>query len=505
LIKYGQTLTLIDSPTDGNSILFKHRINTAFSTYFSNMKAPVKKGDVLENQLVEDLTSEGQGIVRLDKFVIFVDGAAPGDCVDLSIRYVKKNYAESVIQKIITPSAERVQPNCEHFGTCGGCKMQHIRYERQLSLKQTAVHNALQRIGKLEFPEVQAIKGAQEIYAYRNRLDYACSSKRWMTTAEIETGLPMTEPALGFHVPGRFDKVIDINSCHLQADLSNRIRNDVRKYALENGLSFFNTISQEGFLRNLIIRSSSTNEWMVIVVFKEDNHEQRMGLLNHLTASFPEITSLLYIINGKRNDTIFDQEVLCHHGRDHIFEEMEGLRFKISAKSFYQTNSGQALELYRIVRSFAGLTGSENVYDLYTGTGTIALFLARNAKHVAGIDYISDAIEDAKANAVRNTISNVAFRSGDLKETLNEDFITTYGRPDVIVTDPPRSGMHEDVVRKLIELAPPRIVYVSCNPSTQARDLQLLSEKYRIEKVQPVDMFPHTTHVENVVLLESRS
>ena len=473
--------------------------------YFCIMKAPVKRGDLLENKLVEELGSEGQGILRLDNFVIFIESGVPGDRADIMIRMVKKNYAVGSIHKLHSSSHLRTPPQCEHFGTCGGCKMQHIDYGRQLLLKQTAVKDAFERIGKLDFPNLEEVVAGPEIYGYRNRLDYACSNKRWMTTEEIASGIPVSDPALGFHVPGRFDKVIDIKKCHLQPDLTNSIRNEIKRFAIENEWTFFNPTSQEGFLRNIIIRNSSVNEWMVIVVFKENDDQKINLLLHHLGNIFPEITSLLYIVNDKRNDTIFDRDVICFKGRDHIFEEMEGLRFKISAKSFYQTNSKQAEKLYNIARSFAGLTGKENVYDLYTGTGTIALFVASHAKHVAGIDYIEDAILDARDNAARNGINNVSFQAGDLKETLNEDFITKFGTPDVIITDPPRSGMHPDVVAKLNFLNASRIVYVSCNPSTQARDLQMMTEKYQIIKVQPVDMFPHTTHIENVTLLERRN
>ncbi|MFM8431642.1 MAG: 23S rRNA (uracil(1939)-C(5))-methyltransferase RlmD, partial [Bacteroidota bacterium] len=341
-------------------------------------------------------------------------------------------------------------------------------------------------------------------YGYRNRLDFTCASKRWLTKEEIAQDMIINDPAIGFHIPGRFDKVLDITHCHLQDGISNAVKNEIRDFALGNGISFFDTISQEGMLRNLIVRSSSIGETMVIVVFKEDHVESRELLLDHLVNRFPEITSLLYIINNKRNDTIFDQEVKLRYGRDHIFEEMEGLRFKVSAKSFYQTNSDQAYELYKATRQLAGLTGRENIYDLYTGTGTIAMFIAGSASHVAGIDYIDDAIKDARENAIRNGIDNVSFESGDLKETLNADFISKYGHPDVVITDPPRSGMHPDVVQKLLELKPDRIVYVSCNPTTQARDLQILDNDFQITAIQPVDMFPHTMHVENITLLQKR-
>lgn len=466
------------------------------------MKLPFKRGDVLEQVRVEDLTTEGHGIARVDRAVLFIEGAAPGDLVNVQVYRTKKNYGEAKIVELLETSADRTTPRCAHFGTCGGCKLQHIVYERQLAFKQKLVTDAFERIGKVEFPELLPILGSAEVFAYRNRLDYAAADRRWLTAEEIASGEPISSPGLGFHIPGRFDKILDITTCHLQDNRSNTIRNSIKEYAVKHGLEFFNPVSQEGFLRNVIVRSTSTGEWMVIIVFKKEQEKERIGLLEHVRDSFPEITSLLYIINEKRNDTIFDQDVVCFSGRDHILEEMEGLTFKISAKSFYQTNSHQAYALYRITRDFAGLTGAENVYDLYTGTGTIAQFVAKAAKHVAGIDYVDDAIADAGINAANNKIDNVAFVAGDLKDAFNDDFIAKNGLPDVIITDPPRSGMHPDVVQKILELKPVRIVYVSCNPTTQARDIQLLSTDYRIEKIQPVDMFPHTTHVENVVLLQ---
>ncbi len=466
------------------------------------MKLPFKRGDVLEQVRVEDLTTEGHGIARVDRAVLFIEGAAPGDLVNVQVYRTKKNYGEAKIVELLETSADRTTPRCAHFGTCGGCKLQHIVYERQLAFKQKLVTDAFERIGKVEFPELLPILGSAEVFAYRNRLDYAAADRRWLTAEEIASGEPISSPGLGFHIPGRFDKILDITTCHLQDNRSNTIRNSIKEYAVKHGLEFFNPVSQEGFLRNVIVRSTSTGEWMVIIVFKKEQEKERIGLLEHVRDSFPEITSLLYIINEKRNDTIFDQDVVCFSGRDHILEEMEGLTFKISAKSFYQTNSHQAYALYRITRDFAGLTGAENVYDLYTGTGTIAQFVAKAAKHVAGIDYVDDAIADAGINAANNKIDNVAFVAGDLKDAFNNDFIAKNGLPDVIITDPPRSGMHPDVVQKILELKPVRIVYVSCNPTTQARDIQLLSTDYRIEKIQPVDMFPHTTHVENVVLLQ---
>ncbi len=447
------------------------------------------------------MTTEGHGVARVDRAVLFIAGGAPGDIANIRVIRTKKKHGEAVIEQLLQPSTFRVTPACEHFGTCGGCKMQHIAYSQQLTLKEKVVVDAFQRIGKVDFPELLPILGSANVFQYRNRLDYACATKRWLTEQEIQSDAIINEAAIGFHVPGRFDKVLDVRRCHLQDEFTNTIRNAVRTYAIANGLTFFDPISQEGFLRNVIVRSTSTGQWMVIVVFKSEDEAGRIGLLTHLRDQYPAITSLLYIINEKRNDTIFDQEVVCFSGNDHIVEEMEGLKFKISAKSFYQTNSLQAYELYKITREFAGLTGQENVYDLYTGTGTIAQFVATKARQVAGIDYIEDAILDARLNAERNGVKNVRFQAGDLKDTLNDDFINENGVPDVIITDPPRSGMHPDVVQKILQLKPQRIVYVSCNPTTQARDVQMMSDQYRIEKIRPVDMFPHTTHVECVVLL----
>lgn len=466
------------------------------------MKLPFKRGDLLNDVRVEDLTTEGHGIARVDRAVLFIEGAAPGDIVDILVYRTKKNYGEAKVITIKSSSPDRTTPRCQHFGVCGGCKLQHITYDRQLAFKQKLVTDAFERIGKVEFPELLPIVGSELIFEYRNRLDYAAADRRWLTSEEIASGVPITSPALGFHVPGRFDKILDIERCHLQENTSNSIRNFIKDHAIKRGLEFFNPVSQEGLLRNVIVRSTSTNEWMVIVVFKKEDKAARIELLEQLRGHFPHITSLLYIINEKRNDTIFDQEVICFSGRDHILEKMEGLTFKISAKSFYQTNSAQAYRLYTITRDFAELTGNENVYDLYTGTGTIAQFVAKSARHVAGIDYVEDAIADAVKNAEFNGIGNVAFVAGDLKDAFNDEFISKNGKPDVIITDPPRAGMHPYVVEKLLELKPDRIVYVSCNPTTQARDVQMLSTAYRIVKIQPVDMFPHTTHVENVVLLK---
>ncbi|MFM2206028.1 MAG: hypothetical protein RL213_3 [Bacteroidota bacterium] len=468
------------------------------------MKLPFQRGDELPGVLITDLTHEGQGVARIDRAVLFVDGAVPGDTVDLLVRKTRKNFGEASILRITSPSADREAPVCEHFSACGGCRMQHITYERQLAVKQKAVTDAFERIGKVEFPQPSPILGSALRYHYRNRLDYAASDRRWLTPEEIASEKEIHEPALGFHVPGRFDKILDIGTCHLQDDLSNRIRRSIRDFAVGNNLAFFNPVTQTGFLRNVIVRSTSTGEWMVIIVFKEDDPEKRQSLMDHVRSEFPSLTSLLYIINDKRNDTIFDREVICHSGQDHITEQMEGLKFRISAKSFYQTNSLQAYELYKITRDFAGLTGSENVYDLYTGTGTIAQFVARGAQKLAGIDYIEAAILDARENARRNGIENVRFEAGDLKDTLNDDFIGRHGAPDVVITDPPRSGMHPDVIDRILKLRPHRIVYVSCNPTTQARDVGMLASEYEVNRLQPVDMFPNTMHVESVALLQRK-
>ncbi len=456
---------------------------------------------VLENVNITDTAENGLGVGRVDNMVVFVEGAVPGDVADVQVFRKKKKFLEGRLVRLIESSPDRTEPVCSHFGTCGGCKWQHLNYDRQLFYKQRQVEEVLKRIGKIAEPDISPIIGSEQSYHYRNKLDFSCSDKRWLTREELHAGIPMKADVIGFHVPGRFDKILDITKCYLQDDLSNQIRNEVKRFSIENDFRFFDVMDQEGFLRDLILRSTSTGEWMVIVVFKQDLETEINLLLNHLVKIFPQITSLLYIINPKRNSTIFDLPVNVFHGKDHIHEVMEGLKFKISAKSFYQTNSEQAYELYKIARNFAALTGTELVYDLYTGTGTIANFVAAKAKKVIGIDNVSDAIEDAKENSRVNGITNTEFFSGDLNKTLNEEFIQKNGKPDVIITDPPRSGMHPEAVMKMAEYSPSRIVYISCNPSTQARDIELLSEKYRVDKIQPVDMFPQTTHVENVILL----
>jgi len=418
----------------------------------------------------------------------------------------RKAFFEGVATHFHTLSDKRTEPVCEHFGVCGGCKWQHMGYEHQLHFKQKEVENNLKRIGNIELPDITPILGSKEQYFYRNKMEFSFSDSRWLTPEEINSDIEIEDRnALGFHIPGMWDKILDIKKCHLQQDPSNAIRLEVKNFANENEMTFFNPRKQEGLLRTLMIRTSSTGEIMVLIQFFEDDEENRTLLLNHLKEKFPEITSLLYVINSKGNDTIYDQEVICFAGRDHIFEEMEGLQFKINAKSFYQTNSEQAYELYKITRDFAGLTGDELVYDLYTGTGTIAQFVSKNAKKVVGVESVPEAIEDAQANALHNSISNAEFFVGDMKNVFNNEFIEAHGQPDVIITDPPRDGMHKQVVEQLLQVAPPKIVYVSCNSATQARDLALMKEKYEVTKVQPVDMFPQTHHVENVVLLEKRA
>lgn len=465
-----------------------------------------KQLPLLEKVPVTGVAAEGKAIARVDGMTVFVPFAVPGDVADIQITKKKSNYAEGKVIRFESFSENRAEAFCEHFGTCGGCKWQILPYGEQLKYKQKQVEDNLTRIGKVELPEISPILGAPETTFYRNKLEFTFSDKRWLTEKEISSGSePRQMDALGFHIPGMFDKVLDINKCWLQDDLSNQIRNAVREFCLKNDFSFFDLRDQSGLMRTLILRNTSVGEWMVIVVFYEDDAEKREMLLNFLAGKFPQITSLLYIINRKANDTITDQQVHVWKGRDYIVEEMEGLQFKIGPKSFYQTNSRQAYNLYKVAREFAGLSGSERVYDLYTGTGTIANFVARNAGKVIGIEFVDEAIEDARKNSRNNNIENTSFFAGDMRKILTVDFIREQGRPDVIITDPPRAGMHDDVIGAILFAEPRRIVYVSCNPATQARDLNLLDGKYRVTRVQPVDMFPHTHHVENVVLLERRT
>lgn len=463
-----------------------------------------KPHPIIENVTITDIAAEGKAIVKYNDKVIFVPFVVPGDVVDLQVTKKKSRYMEARAIKFHAYSNIRETPICEHYGICGGCKWQILPYSEQIRYKQQQVVDNLSRIGKIEMPEVSPILGSAKTTFYRNKLEYTFSNKRWMTFEEMDAETKGTMNGLGFHIPGLFDKVLDIKKCWLQDDISNQIRLAVRRYALENELSFFDLRNQEGFLRNLIIRTSSTGELMVIIVFYYEDKMLQNRLLKHLADSFPQITSLLFIINEKANDTITDREVFVYKGRDYIYEEMEGLTFKIGPKSFYQTNSDQAYELYKVARRFANLTGNELVYDLYTGTGTIANFIAKSCKQVIGIEYVPEAIEDALVNSTNNGLTNTLFYAGDMKDILNTDFIKKHGKPDVIITDPPRAGMHDDVIKAILFASPQRIVYVSCNPATQARDLSLLDVDYKLVAVQPVDMFPHTHHVENVVLLEKR-
>ena len=465
------------------------------------------KRQVFENVEVVDAGAKGKTIGKApDGRVIFLTNTVPGDVVDVQTTKKRKAYFEGVAINFHALSNKRTDPECEHFGVCGGCKWQDMGYEHQLFYKQKEVENNLKRIGHLELPEITPIKGANEQYFYRNKMEFSFSDSRWLTLDEIQSDIRITDKnALGFHIPGMWDKILDVNKCHLQADPSNAIRLETKAFATKNEITFFNPRNQHGMLRTLMIRTSSIGEIMVLVQFYENEETKRLLLLEHLKTTFPEITSLLYVINPKQNDTIYDQEIICYNGRDHIFEEMEGLKFKINAKSFYQTNSDQAYELYKITRDFAGLTGNELVYDLYTGTGTIAQFVAKNAKKVIGIESVPEAILDAKSNAENNKITNVDFFVGDMKNVFNEQFISEHGIPDIIITDPPRDGMHKDVVQQILNIAPQKVVYVSCNSATQARDLELMKVLYDVTKVQPVDMFPQTHHVENVVLLEKKS
>ncbi len=463
------------------------------------------KKPLLENIEIQKIAAEGKSIAYVDDKVLFVPNTVPGDIVDVQVTRKRKNFMEGFVVCTQRLSDLRIQPSCPHFGICGGCKWQNLPYEKQLEFKQQEIVDNLQRIGKVKLQNLSPIIGAENRFYYRNKLEFTFSDKRFLTREEIAQGTDIERnPAIGFHVPGFFDKVVDIEHCCLQGEPSNEIRNFIREYALENGLSFYNIREQRGFLRTLIIRTASTGENMVILAFGHEDRPVREALLDQLASRFPQITSLMYVINEKLNDNLTDQKIICYRGQDHIFEEMEGLKFKIGPKSFYQTNSEQAYNLYSQTRNLAGLTGRETVYDLYTGTGTIANFVARQAAKVVGIEYVPEAIEDAKVNSVINGIQNTSFYAGDMKDILNAEFIAEHGRPDVIITDPPRAGMHPGVVQTILDASPERIVYVSCNSATQARDLQLLDVAYEVMAVQPVDMFPHTHHVENIVLLHKK-
>lgn len=457
---------------------------------------------LLEDVEITAVAAEGNALARVDDMVVFVPFGAPGDRVDIQIRKKKKNYAEGTIEALRKPSDMRVTPPCEHFTICGGCRWQHLPYEFQLQCKRQQVVDALERIAKVELPEIPQTLGSANIWEYRNKMEYTFSNRCWLTFEQMQSGEEFPDrDAAGFHIPGAFDKVLDISRCWLQDDISNRMRRFVKAYGKEHGLPFYDLRAQQGFLRTMMVRIASTGEIMVVIVVGDDRPDDLKALLEAFAAEFPQVTSLMYVVNRKVNDTIGDQEVVLFRGKEFIEEEMEGLRFRVGPKSFYQTNSRQAYELYKVVREFAGLTGSEMVYDLYTGTGTIANFVSGKARKVVGIEYVPEAIEDAKINSAVNGIDNTVFYAGDMKDVLTDDFIASHGKPDVMIVDPPRAGMHGDVVDTILRAEPPVIVYVSCNPATQARDLALLDKKYRVERVQPVDMFPHTQHVENVVRL----
>ncbi len=464
-----------------------------------------KELPMLEKVRITDIGAEGNALARVNNLVVFVPMLIPGDVVDIQVIKKRKKYMEGRVVRFHEYSPDRIIPRCKHFGVCGGCKWQHLPYTLQLKFKEKQVKDNLTRIGKIDLPEIRPILESSEIFLYRNKLEYTFSDKRWLTSEEVNSDDKFEkEGALGFHIPGLFDKVLDIEECHLQPEPSNAIKNAVKQYATQNHLEFFNLREQQGFLRNLVIRTTPGGKVMVIVVFFHEDVEKRTGLLEFLASEFPQISSLFYVINSKRNDSLNDQEPINFKGENFLVEEMEGLKFRIGPKSFYQTNSRQALELYRIAREFAGLTGNEVVYDLYTGTGTIANFIAAGARKVIGIEYVEEAIQDARINSEFNGILNTEFFSGDMKDVLSESFFMSNGHPDVIITDPPRAGMHEDVIRSIASASPEKIVYISCNPSTQSRDIQLLSDKYMVLAVQPVDMFPHTHHVENIVLLQKR-
>ncbi|MBT6815638.1 MAG: 23S rRNA (uracil(1939)-C(5))-methyltransferase RlmD [Flavobacteriales bacterium] len=462
-----------------------------------------RKPIFLENIEIIDTANKGKSVAKHDGRVIFVQGGVPGDICDITVFKRRKKFWEARIEKIHTLSVRRAEPKCEHFGTCGGCKWQNMNYTSQLEFKQNEVLNNLKRIGGIELAEHEEIIGSKNEYFYRNKMEFTFSNKRWLTLEEIQSDAEIADKdALGFHVPGMFDKVIDLNNCYLQKEPSNSIRLSVKKFADENGLTYFDIRNHEGLLRNLLIRTSSTNDLMVLVQFFEDNKKNINLLMEHIKISFPEITSLLYVINQKANDTMYDQDIICFNGKDHIMEEMDGLHFKIGAKSFFQTNSEQAKILYRKTKKLAEITEKDLVYDLYTGTGTIAQYVATSAKKVIGIDSVEEGIKAAYENAERNKIENCTFYTGDMKEIFTDEFISENGTPDIIITDPPRDGMHKKVVKQILKIGAKRIVYISCNSATQARDLSLMDNLYKVTQIQPVDMFPQTHHVENIVVLE---
>jgi len=458
---------------------------------------------VLEDIEITGIAAEGKAVVRVDDVVCFVPYCVPGDVVDLQVTKKKHSFMEARVLKYKKLSENRCEAVCQHYGTCGGCKWQILPYPEQLKWKQQQVEDNLRRIGKIELPKITPILGSKKIYQYRNKLEFAFADHKWLTTEEMKAGIPF-EPGLGFHIPNCFDKVLQIDECHLMEGLQNEIRNAVRAYAVAHEMTFYNERQHTGQLRNLMIRNNNNGDWMVVVVFAEEMDDNARGLMEMIKTTWKQVTCLMYCVNQKMNDTIGDQEVVLYSGKDHIMEQMEDLQFKVGPKSFYQTNTDQAYELYSVVRKFAQLTGKKVVYDLYTGTGTIANFVAKQAQKVVGIEYVPEAIEDAKVNAKLNGLDNTEFFAGDMKDVLNAEFIRKHGTPEVIITDPPRAGMHEDVVNVILNAAPKRVVYVSCNPATQARDLSLMDAQYKVLAVQPVDMFPHTQHVENVVLLEKR-
>ena len=467
--------------------------------------------EVFENVEIIDAGSEGKAVARVDNLVVFVSNVVPGDVVDIEIIRKKKSFIEGRAIKIHKYSEKRAEPSCKHFGVCGGCKWQNMDYLEQLFYKQKQVEDNLKRIGKIDVSSMLPIIGSENVFFYRNKLEYTFSCKRWLLDDEIKTDeLIENSNALGFHIPMLFDRVLDITKCYLQKDPSNAIRNEVKKYALENNLTFFDARSHNGFLRNLIIRTTTTGDLMVILIVRDNYIKAINKIMDHIAESFPEITALMYVVNGKKNDTISDLEVISYKGNPYIIEKMkhfkggEDLQFKIGPKSFFQTNSEQANNLYKIAAEFADFCGDEIIYDLYTGTGTIANYIAGSVKKVIGIESIPEAIEDAYMNSVFNNITNAFFYSGDMVKVLTDDFVETNGRPDVIITDPPRAGMHEKVVNQILTIAPMKVVYISCNAATQARDIALMSDKYDVMKIQPIDMFPHTHHVENVVLLHKK-
>ena len=467
---------------------------------------PKRKEKIIERLEITDVAAEGKAIGKHEGKVVFVPYTAPGDVVDVRVLKDRRHHVEAMVLEFHERSSLRVEPRCTYFGICGGCKWQHLPYAAQIDFKEKQVKEQLIRIGKLDVKEFLPIKGSAKEYAYRNKLEYTFSFKRWLTMEEIKSGEEITNAeALGFHIPGKFDKILDIQECHLMDPVHNEIRNEIKNYAKKNKLSFYNVYEFSGALRNVMIRVTEKGEWMVLVIFGEPLNTALTQLLEHIAAKFPFIHSLLYVVNQKKNDTYNDLPIEVYKGKDHIMEDFGHLQFKISPKSFFQTNTSQAIQLYSITKDFAQLTGNELVYDLYTGTGSIACFIADQAKKVVGIEYVEDAIKDARINAGLNGITNTDFYAGDMKDVLKDDFIATHGKPDVIITDPPRAGMHEDVVKKIWDISPQRIVYVSCNPSTQARDMALLGEKYEVLKSQPVDMFPHTHHVENVALLQLKN